>query len=506
MKADLVVGVDCGTSGSKAIVWDRYGQRVSEGRSPLPLFQPQPLWHEQPAERWWEATAGALRQAMLGVEPGRIAGLCISHQRETFVPVDEGGSPLRNAILWMDERAGGLLPGLEQKIGGERFHRITGKRLSGNLSAAKIAWLREREPAVFKRADKFLDVHAFLAHRLTGEFRTGWGCADPMGLFDMGRRDWSEEILGVLELGPERFPKLAPTGAVVGRVSAEAARACGLPAGLLVAAGLGDGQASGLGAGVSGPGESYLSLGTSVISGTFAPEYVTSEHFRTMSGGLPGTYFLETVILGGTYTIDWFLEKIAPDLAALGGSPKEALEALARQVPPGCEGLILVPYWNSAMNPFWDARASGIVAGWRGVHQRAHLYRAILEGIAFEQRLHTEGVSRALGCAIERYLAAGGGAASDLWCGILADITGRQVARAGTVETACLGAGMLVAAAAGLHPDVPTAARAMAPPVGRVFEPDPARHAFYSRLYEEVYRELYPALRGVLGRLAEVSG
>lgn len=249
MKADLIIGVDCSTSSSKAIVWDCRGQRVSAGRSPLPLFQPRPRWHEQRAEDWWEATAAALRQAVQEIDPGRLAALGIAHQRETFVPVDEAGRPLRNGILWMDERAGDLLPGLAQTIGRERFHRLTGKPLSGNLTVAKIAWLQEHEPEVFRRAAKFLDVHAFLAQRLTGECRTGWGCADPLGLFDMQRCAWSEEILGALGLGPERFPELLPTGAVLGRVSMEAAQACGLPQGLPVAAGLGDGQASGLGAG-----------------------------------------------------------------------------------------------------------------------------------------------------------------------------------------------------------------------------------------------------------------
>ncbi len=509
MKSDLVIGLDCGTSGCKAIVWDGSGRQWAEAHAPLPLFRPRPLWHEQPAHAWWEAAALALREAVGGIEPTRLAALGITHQRETFVPVDAQGNPLREAILWMDERAGVLLPDLDRALGRESFHQITGKPLSGNLSVAKLAWLQEQEPAIYREAVKFLDVHAFLVHRLVGRFCTSWGSADPMGLFDMRRHAWSEPVLRVLALSPDRLPELYPPGEVLGEVSEAAGRVCGLPAGLPVVAGLGDGQASGLGAGLAhperAPGEAaYLSLGTSVISGTFTRDYVTSEQFRTMTGGFPGTYFLETVILGGAYTLDWFVKNMAPDFKELASRGEAAWEDLARQLPPGSEGLLLVPYWNSAMNPYWDARASGVVVGWRGVHRREHLYRAILEGIAFEQRLHTAGVCGVLGRETSRYLAAGGGAASDLWCQILADVTGRQVARVETLETAALGAAMLAAAGVGLFSDLSEAVQAMTSPVRHVFKPDPARHAFYSRLYEDVYRHLYPALRAALGRLVGI--
>ncbi len=310
------------------------------GIVPLSLITPQPGWHEQSAESWWTSTVQAIRQAVSQVDSGRLKALCIAHQRETFVPVDEQGQPLTNGILWMDERARELLPGLEQSFGREDFHRLTGKRLSVNLTIAKIAWLKEYQPDIFARTCKYLDVHSFLVHRLTGLYRTGWGCADPTGMFDMQNNCWAETLLGRVGIRPDQLPEVYPPGTIVGTVIASAAEACGLPAGLPVVAGIGDGQASGLGVNITSPGDAYLSLGTSVVSGTYSDQYVFNPAFRTMTGGIPGSYLLETVLLGGGYTLSWFMEKMAgqpgQDVAQLQDFYDQAASAAAaRQRGPG---------------------------------------------------------------------------------------------------------------------------------------------------------------------------
>ncbi len=269
-----------------------------------------------------------------------------------------------------------------------------------------------------------------------------------------------------------------------------------------MAAGIGDGQASGLGVNITAPGDAYLSLGTSIISGTYSDQYVFDPAFRTMTHGIPGAYLLETVLLGGGYTVSWFMEKMAgrPDLDP--ERLQDFYDQAAAAVPPGSAGLVVVPYWNSVLGPYWDPAASGIIVGWRGHHRLPHLYRAILEGTAFEQRLCTMGVEAALGQAVTRYIAIGGGAQSDLWCQIIADVSGKPVYRAATADAAALGAGILAAVAAGCHADARQAAQQMAHILPQPFEPDPARHDFYSRLYEEVYRGLFPALQPYLDRLA----
>jgi sugar (pentulose or hexulose) kinase len=437
----------------------------------------------------------------------RIVGLCIAPQRETFVPVDRAGVPLRNAIVWMDERAGALLPRIDQEYGAERIHRETGKPLSGNLTLPKIAWLRENEPETFARTGKFLDVAGFLIQRLTGETRTGWGCVDPMGLFDMEHGAWDAPLLGYLGVTVAQMPEAFPPGAVVGRLSRAAAESCGLPEGLPVVAGVGDGQAGGLGAGIVTPGQTYLNLGTAVVTGTHSERYITDRAFRTMFSGVPGSYSLETVLLGGTYTVTWFVETLLGARDSEAAALLERLDASLGETPPGAEGLMLVPYWNSAMSPYWDATASGIVVGWRGIHTAEHLYRAILEGIAFELRLHAEGVAGALQRGVERTTAMGGGARSMGWRQIIADVTGTPVGHAEVREAAALGAGILAAVGVGAFADVREGVAAMARGAeGEIAEPDAGRHKLYTRLYGEVYRGLYPAVGPSLERLTAIAG
>lgn len=501
----LVIGLDCSTTASKAVVWDCRGNAIARGYSPLTMLTPQPAWHEQSAESWWTSMVAAIRQAASQVDGGRLKALCIAHQRETFVPVDEQCQPLADGILWMDERARELLPGLERSLGQEDFHALTGKRLSVNLTITKIAWLREHRPDLFARTSRYLDVHSFLVHRLTGLYRTGWGCADPTGLFDIQNNRWAETLLSQVGIRPDQLPEVSPPGTIIGTILPAAAEACGLPAGLPVVAGIGDGQASGLGVNITSAGDAYLSLGTSVISGTYSDQYVFNPAFRTMTSGIPGTFLLETVQLGGGYTISWFMEKMAGQPGQDVAQLQEFYEQAASAVPPGSAGLVLVPYWNSVLGPYWDAAASGIIVGWRGIHQLPHLYRAILEGIAFEQRLGTLGVEKATGQLVNRYIAMGGGAQSDLWCQIIADITDKPVFRAVTTDATALGAGILAATAAGCYADARQAAQEMTHILPQPVEPDPSRHDFYNRLFEEVYRPLFPALQTYLDRLADFN-
>jgi sugar (pentulose or hexulose) kinase len=501
----LFLGIDSSTTACKAVVWDCRGNAVSTGSCPIAMITPRATWYEQSADDWWSAAVQAVRHAVEGVDAARLKALSITHQRETFVPVDGNGRPVANGILWLDERARGLLPELDRSVAPLHFHQLTGKRLSVNLTIAKIAWLKNNRPDVFTQAEMYLDVHGFLVRRLTGEARTGWGCADPTGLFDMQSRCWAEPLLEAAGIRSGQLPGVCPPGTVVGTVLPSAAVECGLPAGLPVAVGIGDGQACGLGAGITSPGDAYLSLGTSMISGIYSEACVIDPAFRTMCGGIPGTYLLETVLLGGGYTVAWFMEKVAGspngDTAAL----REFYEQAGSELPPGSGGLIVVPYWNGVLGPYWDPAASGIVAGWRGFHTPAHFYRAILEGTAFELRLEILGVEQALGGRIRRFIAIGGGAQSGLWRRILADVTGKPVFRTTVPEAAALGAGILAAAAVGYFPDVRRAAAKMTHILPDPDEPDPDRQAFYDRLFEEVYRPLFPAVRSCTDRLTAIT-
>jgi xylulokinase len=370
----------------------------------------------------------------------------------------------------------------------------------------KIVWLIQNEPDIVSAAAKLLDVHAFLVSRLTGETRTSIASADPMGLVDMRMRRWATDLIEDLGLRTDQFAETVAPGTIIGHIDKQGAAETGLPQGLPVVAGAGDGQCAGLGANALGDGRAYLNMGTAIAAGVFGEEYVIDRAFRTLCAPIPGDYFFEHILRGGVFTVQWFVEHFATDLQNEPSeqSPEQQLEAAAEGIPAGADGLMLVPYWNNVMSPYWDPSASGITIGWTGDHGRAHLYRAILEGVAFEQRLVGEAMMAATDQRFTEYITMGGGSRSDLWCQIMADITAVPVMRSTTAEVTCLGAGILAAVAAGWFPDARTAASAMTEKTTR-FEPNAERMVNYDRLFREVYEPLFPALQPLLARLAALT-
>lgn len=496
----LVLGVDASTTACKAVAWDRAGRAVSEARAPIALDNPEPDAWQQDADQWWRATLEAVGGAVRALGPDgaeRVRALSIAHQRETFVVTDAQGRPLHPALAWMDARCGAQVRQLGLRCGAERLHELSGKPPCVTPSIYKLAYLREREPDLFRKKPRLCDVHAFVAWRLSGRFATSLPSADPLGLVDLGARDWSDELLALVGLDRSQVPELCEPGSVLGRLEADAAARTGLPAGLPIVAGAGDGQAAGLGAGIREPGRAYVNLGTAVVSGVLARAPRFDRAFRTLIAASPGDYFLETDLKGGTFTLDWLAKKWLPSSTSL-----DALEREADALGPGADGLVLVPYWNGVMNPYWDDDARGVVLGWHGAHGPAHVYRAVLEGIALEERLCTLGVEHATGTPIAELVVMGGGSRSDLFCQILADVTDKPVVRAGSSEATALGAGILASVAAGLHPSLDSAVRAMTRTAERF---TPSENApWYRALYDEVYADLYPELRERLQRLARL--
>jgi xylulokinase len=500
MKRDLVIGVDASTTGAKAVVWNMEGQPLSQAKSTYPLSTPQPGWGEQNAEDWWEATANSVRRAVQTVDTSRIAAISVTHQRETFVCVDKENKPLRPAMLWLDSRATEEV----EQFGNESIHRITGKPVNLTPAWYKLLWLQKHEPESMQRAAKIADVQAFLNNRLTGLWKTSYGSADPLGIIDMSTFDYSDTLLAQAGITRDQLPTLVAPGEIIGTVSDEVAEDLGLPKGLPVVAGVGDGQSAQLGTGAVHPGTYYLNLGSGVVSGTIADTYSYDKSFRVLAAGVAGKYTFETFIGGGTFNLQWFIEKFAGvDTKALGLelTPEQVLETAAAQLPPGAEGLMALPYWTGALTPYWDHHARGALIGFTGRHGKSHVYRAMLEGIAFEQRFLTEGAEKATGTKASQIIVLGGGSRSKVWCQIVADVLQRPVTVVRESESTCLGSGMLAAVAVGLHPDIETAARLMSGS-SATFTPDPERIKIYQDLYE-AYRMIYPALRDVFPHISK---
>lgn len=502
----FVIGVDNSTTSCKAIAWDAQGRALAEGRGgPYTMLQPEPSFYEQNAEQWWIGLCAALKDLGSKIDLAQAQAICLTHQRETFVPVDVHGKPLRNAITWIDERSRAQLQPLRTQVGAQRLQEVTGKPLSITPSISKILWVMEHEPDVIKRAHKIVDVHAFMVHRLTGQFSTSLACADPMGLIDMRAGKWASEIMRDLGMDEAQFSQLFRPGEVMGEVTASAAQATGLPVGLRVVAAAGDGQCAGLGANALGERRAYLNMGTALIGGFYSPTYLTGKWYRTMGAPVAQGYFLENVVRAGVFTIGWFVDKFASDLKGhpLGLSVEEQLEVAAAKLPAGSLGLMLVPYWSNVMTPYWDPAATGITIGWTGAHGREHFYRAIMEGLAYEQRLMGEGTMENLGHRIDEYVVMGGGSKSALWCQIFADITGVEIVRSTSVEATCLGAGILAATAAGWYADAMQAADAMTGTAER-FAPNAQTKAIYDELFE-VYRGIFPAMQQSVDRLTALT-
>jgi xylulokinase len=357
-----------------------------------------------------------------------------------------------------------------------------------------------------QRAYKFDETHAYLVYHLTGRWATSLACADPMGTVDMRKGQWAVDLLHAVGLDVNQFVEIVKPGSVIGHLTPDAARATGLLPGLPVIAGAGDGQCAVLGANITSPGRAHLNLGTAMVSGAYSDHYVADRAFRTQCLPLDGAFVLEEALNAGTFIVSWFVENFGPDVSGLGLplSPEEVLEAAASKLPPGAQGLMLVPYWKGVLSPYWDSQARGITIGWTGAHRKEHFYRAILEGIAFEHRLAMEAIGQVSGQPAEEFILMGGGSRSALWCQIIADVTGKRATRAGTTEASALGAGILAAAAAGWYANTTEAANAMTS-AGRTFEPSEATHLVYDRLFKEVYRGLFPVVQQAIHRLAELT-
>ncbi|WP_292334868.1 FGGY-family carbohydrate kinase, partial [Mesorhizobium sp.] len=360
-----------------------------------------------------------------------------------------------------------------------------------------LAWLMEHRPQALAEAAALVDVHAFLVHRLTGRLVTSTASADPLGLLDIAHGVWHPRLVEAAGLRPEQLPELAAPGAVSGTLSESIAAAIGLKAGTPVIAGAGDGQAMGLGMGVYGSGKSYLSLGSGVVSGNYSGTVTTSDAFRTLVSPTGSGFMLETVLRSGMQLVDWIVRTTGAPSAAV-------LEKAAKDVAPGSDGLLVMPYWAGVMSPYWDGSARGAIVGLSLDHEPRHLFRAVLEGVALEQAIATEAMEEQTGKA-DAMIAAGGGTNCALLMEIMASVLERPLFVSPVNEAAALGAAMLAASAIGWFASPEEAAKAMAARPARQVDPVEALVPTY-RARKEVYRDLYHATRDIHTRLGAITG
>lgn len=493
MTRDLVLGVDSSTTATKAIAYDSSGHQLGEGRCAIALDNPGPGLYEQDCRAWWTSCVTAIRKLGRLVDLGRVATLAIANQRETVCFLSDKGEPLAPAITWLDERCTSVVDSFAAEIGADRIHHLTGKHKDNIPVVYVLAWVRDHQPELLASAASFCDVQAYLVSCLTGNLATSWASADPHGYWDMAAMEICQEILTPLGLDPTRFPAIHAPATVLGTVTAEAAAATGLSTGTPVAAGGGDGQCAGLGVGVVRPGSAYLNLGTAVVCGAHQSDYSHGDHWRTMTSMSGEGYIMESVLGSGTFLVNWLVREIF----GTAGKPQDfaKLEAEAARLAPGSDGLHLLPYWLGVHNPHWDASARGAIFGLAGRHKRAHLYRAVLEGIALDQAVCLKQLQEATGVKIAECFAVGGGSNSDLWCQIFADLLDVPVRRMDSAEASALGAAMAASVAAGFHPDLITASDTMRAAVTASFTPGQEAAAY--RKLGQTFDQLYPATQAI---------
>ncbi|PJF37388.1 MAG: carbohydrate kinase [Candidatus Thermofonsia Clade 1 bacterium] len=515
MPQECLLAIDYGTQSVRALLFNLQGDLVESVRLAVePYVSPQHGWAEQAPEYFWEMLSQACRAlwAKAGAWRAALRGVALTTQRGTVINVDRAGQPLRPAILWLDQRqTQGVKP-----VGGwwGLLFRLIGMRktLAYLQAEAEANWIAKHQPEIWRRTHKYLLLSGYLSYKLTGQFVDSVGCQVGYLPFDYraqrwaSRRSWHWQAL---PLTPEMLPDLVEVGGVLGAITAEAAEATGIPAGMPLIAAAADKACEMLGCGVLMPQVGHISYGTTATFNTLQRRYIEAiPMIPPYPAAVPKAYALETQISRGYWMVDWFKREFgAPELrlAAERGVPAESLlDALAAQVPPGALGLILQPYWSPGIK-VPGIEAKGAVIGFGGAHTRAHLYRAILEGIAYALREAAQRTERRTGLKLREVRVSGGGSQSEQAMQITADVFGLPAVRPHLYEASGLGAALVAAVGLGLHSDYQAAVQAMTR-LGRAYEPKAENHSLYNALFERVYKRLYRGVRPLYAEISRITG
>ncbi len=506
---DVLLGIDAGSSAVKACAYDLAGAVLGRAIRPLPMAHPRPSRAEMDADAVWREAALAAREAALGLGD-RVAAIGVSTACPSVVLMDESSRPLRPAILYLDQRAGGVARRHGERHGAAAHFSAAGNRPGSSTSwLASLAWTRYNEPGVWRRTRRAILMGGYLVLRMTGRAVIDWTQASYSGAFRVAEPEsgWDRELLARWEVDGAALPEPGWSCRPAGGLTAEAARTMGVRPGTAVAFGAADTAAAAFALGMRGPGDVFESAGTSGVV-TFCldrPDF--DDRFMNRCHVYPGRWLAHGAMsaLGGS--LEWLLRRVWPEL----GGPAE-LERLAAESPPGANGLVFLPYLAGERSPVWDPEASGLWLGLRMDSDRRDLARAVFEGAAFGLRQILEVGVGVWGHRPERLLAVGGGARSRLWAGIKADVLGVDYLCADDPDAAARGAALIGGVAGGLFDGVddPRLVRmacrgcgASGPDGGEglFVRPSPARRARYDEIFS-VYEKLYPALRNAMHELA----
>ncbi|GCE20610.1 xylulokinase [Dictyobacter kobayashii] len=507
-----LLGIDLGTTGVKAALFAvEDGHVIADAFFEYPLFHPHPGWAEQNPSDWWEATISAIRLclkegASKGAAAEDVRGLGLSGQMHGVVLLDSNQHVLRPCIIWADQRSDAQCRWITEKVGASNLIQYVSNPALTGFSAPKLLWVRDNEPEIFAQARTMLLPKDYIRYRLTGVLAMEISDAAGTCLLDVKHGNWSQEVLAALELNPSLLPPVVPADAASGSITAEVAGLTGLRAGTPVAGGGADNACGAVGNGVVEPGLALVSVGTSgiVLAHSNSPQVDTSgpvPRVHTFNHAVPDAWYLMGVTQGAGLSFRWLRDNIGLPERALerwtGIDPYELLAKEAESIPAGSEGLIFLPYLQGERTPHLDAYARG---GWIGLtasHDRRHLVRSVLEGVAFSLK-DCYAIIQEQGLQLNQVRATGGGAKSPLWRQIIADVLGVELVVTNASEGPAFGAALLAGVAGGAYSTVQEACARTVQVVQRT-APDTALAPAYEQAYE-VYKALYPALKPIISR------
>ena len=465
------------------------------GFATFPSYNPQLGWHEQNPEDWWQASCKALAKCMSKIDGQAVVGLALSNQRETIAFVNEAGDSVYPAITWVDERCRHEVKSLSLEVGADRLHNITGVYPDVTSAIYSCEWMRKNQAQVYEGASFLLDVNAYLVKRLCSNthYQTSFASADPMGFFDLQNKQWSEELLQRIAIDATKLAHPVASGSLLGEISQSTAQLTGLPEGLPVFAGGGDGQCAALGVNCIHSNHAYVNLGTAVVSGVWSPDFRASKKWRIKLAIHNQGYLFETVMRSGTLLLDWFARQWCNSDSSQ--SIQAELTNLFRQIeaiPIGSHGVMVQPYWLGVMDPHWDYDARGLIIGLSASHSKLHIFRAIIEAMTISQISAINTFEEETGHKVSKLFAVGGGSKSDLWMQMFADASGREVVVSDVAELSSLGAAMVAAFGVGWYVSISEASSSMSPKGNKVFYPNPKNKPAYDEL-ADIYAGLYEA-------------
>jgi len=500
-----LLGLDIGTTGCKAIAFRHDGSILRQAAREYSVLSPHPSWAEQDAEQVWQLAWDAVRETVAGTADDSLEAMALSVQGEAIIPVDREGRALRPAILGMDTRTVEENRWLAERFGPDTLFRRTGMLLHTINTLPKLLWLRNREPEVWRRAHQFLLYEDFFLRRLTGRATISHCLASRTQMYDLSSHGWADDLLSECGIERERLALLGPDGGgVVGTLRRYLARELGVPGNVLVASGGHDQACAALGSGVVEPGLAMVSTGTAEVVEVAMETPVLNDVLRRANISVyrhvvPDLYLAMTLNHSGGLVLRWFRDRFcAPECAAARSTGQDPYDLMLAGAPEGPTPLMVLPHFSGSGTPALDTSSKGAILGLTFAADRSTLAKAVLEGLTFELRVNLD-LLKDGGIAIRELRAVGGGARSDLWLQLKADICGIPLRVPQVTEAACLGAAILAGTAAGIYPGLQSAV-AQTVFSHRHIQPRPETRAAYETRYQ-LYRQLYPTLIPLLRQL-----